>query len=98
MENNYPTKQEIFEFLRKCFPKNNTAKYGFERTITFDVTEDELLNNNFLSEAFKEEFKPSKTILHSKEVEDMLNDDNNKPFFKSITIAGQYKLLLNVVK
>ena len=87
------TKEEIFQFLRRCFPY--CKHYGKERVISFEIFEDEL-KDNFLNKAFKEDFISAPIILSSKVKEEGITNSKELPYFKSITIAGVYKLELKV--
>lgn len=89
------TKTEFLDFIRKLFPPIVNGEYGGERTITFEIREDEKYDN-FLQEMFKEEFQPNHTTMFIKESENHIPTDK-KPYFTSVTIAGQFKIQLKIV-
>jgi hypothetical protein len=79
------TKQEILEFVRKCFPNYNS--YSKERTLTIEIFDGE---EDFLKNIFLEDFKSASSGL--------LTQDYPKGYpledaiFKSVSLAGQLKI------
>jgi hypothetical protein len=84
------TKEEIFKFINKCFPIDYDKPIR-ERTITFEIFDGEE-KDNFLMNAFKEEFKPQTSGLLTANLTD--EDLKYEPYYTSVTIAGQYTIEL----
>lgn len=88
------TKEEFLDFIRRLLPFN--SKFPNGRTITFEISEDEKYNN-FLQKMFKEEFENSTNYIVPKQFEELDENGNKyKPYYRSVTIAGQLTIKLDI--
>ena len=87
------TREEFLNFIKKLFP--TLSNNGQERTIIFEISKDEIYDN-FLQKMFTEEFEKNKFGVFTIEHTDLKKFKNKKPFFTSVTIAGQLIIKLKI--